>query len=333
MAGALAAAWADAVEARTGTRPPVDEAWLERVVLLPALHGEAVAPAAPHRLPGGDTLHCDLASDEDEERFAAVLDLAPPDTDAEAVALLAQDFRLPVTPYRRRCRPATDGRPGDLPIIEDVSSTRPAVAPSTSTAAPVVVDLTSLWAGPLATRLLAATGAEVVKIEPACRPDGVRDQPLTYAWLNEGKEVLDLDLRRDHDRARFEALVAHADIVVSSFSRRVMPNFGYDHDGLQRIRPGIVTVAVHAFPSGSPERDWVAYGGGVHAASGLGDDGTGGWWQPAVSYPDPLAGLAAAGAVERALAARDRGWPVRHGETTLWAAAAAVVAADRPHRR
>ena len=47
------------------------------------------------------------------------------------------------------------------------------------------------------------------------------------------------------------------------------------------------------FPPG-PRRHWVAYGTGVHAASGLGDVGGGGFAAPAVSYPDPLGGITAA---------------------------------------
>ena len=73
---------------------------------------------------------------------------------------------------------------------------------------PVVVDLTSLWAGPLATSLLAMLGARVVKIDPDVRPDGFREHPALYASLNGAKEIVDLDLRQPGHRARFEALVA-----------------------------------------------------------------------------------------------------------------------------
>jgi hypothetical protein len=330
VAAGLAAAWADAVEARTGSRPCVDAAWIERVLLLPLLHGEAVPAASPRHLAGGDAVHCDLAEEDDEERFATAVALAGDGADAERVAAVAQELRLPVTPYRRRCSPTAAAAPPMSPVAGEPTG----VVGAARRRALVVVDLTSLWAGPLATRLLASTGAEVVKLEPSCRPDGVRAQARTHAWLSHGKQVVDLDLRRSDDRARFEALVARADVLVSSFSRRVMPNFGYDRATLERLRPGLVTVAVHAFPAARPEADWVAYGGGVHAASGLGDDGSGGWWQPAVSYPDPLAGLAAAAAVERllahpapdAVAGPGPAWPVRHAEITLWDAAAAVAA-------
>jgi crotonobetainyl-CoA:carnitine CoA-transferase CaiB-like acyl-CoA transferase len=104
--------------------------------------------------------------------------------------------------------------------------------------------------------------------------------------------VVDLDLRLPGGRARFEELVRRSDLVVHSFSRRVMPNLGYGPSELQALDPDVATLAITAFPDACAQRDWVAYGSGVHAISGLGMlDGRP---TPApVAYPDPLAGVAA----------------------------------------
>ena len=89
-------------------------------------------------------------------------------------------------------------------------------------------------------------------------------------------------------------------MLVESFSARVLPNLGYPPDVLHRLNPRLTIAAIRAFPSSSPEASWVAYGRGIHAASGLGM--VGGEATPALlAYPDPLAGLAAFGTVLGAL--------------------------------
>jgi CoA-transferase family III len=53
---------------------------------------------------------------------------------------------------------------------------------------PRVIDLSALWAGPLASHLLWLTGAEVIKVESRTRPDAMRDgDQRFYALLNQGK--------------------------------------------------------------------------------------------------------------------------------------------------
>jgi len=47
-----------------------------------------------------------------------------------------------------------------------------------------VVDLSSMWAGPLTAMILAGAGAHVVKVESSTRPDGARGTPAFYRWLH-----------------------------------------------------------------------------------------------------------------------------------------------------
>ena len=157
----------------------------------------------------------------------------------------------------------------------------------------MVVDLSVLWAGPLATSLLAAIGAEVIKVDPEARPDGLRHHDEVYRYLNGNKSVVDLDLRQDADRRQFEALLERADLLVDSFSRRVMPNFGYRPADLLVRFPRLSWISIVAFPLGSAEQHWVSYGPGVHAISGLADRGTGPFQPAPIAYPDAVAGLLA----------------------------------------
>ena len=185
-----------------------------------------------------------------------------------------------------------------------------------------------MWAGPLCTRLLAEWGAEVTTIEPAVRPDGFRGSPAQFTVLDVGKRRVDIDLRTPAGRDAFERLVAQSDLVVESFSRRVMPNLGYAD--LRAINPAVSTVSIRSFPVGSPERDWVAYGRGVHAAAGLG------MWngrpQPVpIAYPDPLTGFTAFAACVAAIGRSDqRRGHARRGDRT---AAAWTTRNRRPVHR
>jgi hypothetical protein len=296
------------------------------VVMLPHLLGSAEWATPPPPLPVGDgAVHRDLGPDDEETwlRFLDTLDAAA--RDPEALAVHAQEWRLPVTPYRRRAEgplgplPAaklgTLGPQGDRIVPNFVEGSVAGVDLPLADADGIhVVDLTSTWAGPLATRVLADAGAHIVRIEPDCRRDNLRDgSPAMFDWLGSGKRTEALDLRDPAGRAELEHLIAGADVVIDSFSPRVMPNFGLTPEHLDSLRPGIVSVGLPAFPSDVAERDWVAYGTGIHAISGLGDDGAGGFWSPIVPYPDPIAGLSAAVTVLGMLA----GGGPRHARVSL----------------
>ncbi len=269
---------------------------------------------------GNGAVHADLI-DDDRELFGALRAALAADgggsLSPERLAVEAQVCRLPVTPYRRRRNrrlgavaspssrsaavPADSAAPaGWTPPGRSERSAMSAVdsGPVRDPATLRVVDLTALWAGPLATSLLASVGAQVIKIDPSCRPDAFGEHPELYRHLNEGKEILDLDLRRDDGRRRFEALVTTADLVVDSFSRRVMPNLGYGPAELRRLRPSLATMSIVAFAPHGPCADWVAYGPGVHAMSGLAETTPDEGGRPAfraapIAYPDALAGLQA----------------------------------------
>lgn len=298
LAGRLARAAVDRLAQLGGPSWPVSRAWVRRQLALPlTLEPQWPRPATPLAV-GAGAVHADLA-DEDAGALARLREAEPTD-DPEVLARAAQGWRLPVTPYR--LRPGTQVYHDRAPTV---CTTRPR-----SLAGLRVLDLSALWAGPLATALLCRAGVQVTKLDPACRRDGLGAWPALYQALNACKTVIDLDLRVDRDRRRFEQLLRRADLVIDSFSRRVMPNLGYAPQDLRRINPNVASLSIVAFPDDCPERDWIAYGGGVAALSGLGD----GICAAALPYPDPLAGLRAFAVALQLLA---RGGPQPHAEVSL----------------
>jgi hypothetical protein len=333
LAAAALAGW------RWGRPVGVSETGVAVQVLLPEVMAAAYrSPVAmplpaPMEAPGGGWLHADLGSPGDRDRFETVLSTLPPGANAEMVAAAAQEWRLAVCEYRPR--PST---PLIVPISwqgsGSASPPRPAVVRSLDGIR--ICDLTAMWAGPLATWILAGLGATVYKIEPDVRLDGFRavggggiypdaiprnpgQDSAMFNALNAGKERVALDLRIPAERDAFLELAGGCDVVIDSFSPRVMPNFGLAH-----LPEGPFGVSMPAFPPG-PQRDWVAYGTGVHASLGLGERDSGTFAAPLVSYPDPVAGFTAALGVMAALVAGDLGRPVRRLEVSLAGATQPLV--------
>ena len=176
--------------------------------------------------------------------------------------------------------------------------------------------LTAFWAGPAATHLLAAFGADVVKVESIQRPDGIRysggmrkdvDDWWEYGWvfhaMNTNKRSVTLDLGSEDGRRLFTQLVAGADVVIENFSPRVMDHFGLTADVLLKINPKLVVARMPAFGLDGPWRERVGFAptmeqiAGLAWVTGLPDD-------PPVTPRgacDPLAGVHAAFAVLAAL--------------------------------
>ena len=183
-----------------------------------------------------------------------------------------------------------------------------------------ILDMTSMWAGPLCTELLGRAGACVRKVSSAARPDGLADTPM-FAELNAHKIAVKLDPRQPLGRRCLDELLATTDLLVTSLSPRALANLELLPSQLAALHPHLCTLAITAFEPDSPERDWIAYGTGVHAASGLG------WLgdhpqAPAYSYPDPLAGLLAA----RVAADQLAGVAQQHESVSLAGAIAPLVA-------
>jgi hypothetical protein len=167
-----------------------------------------------------------------------------------------------------------------------------------------VLDLSSLWAGPLCTQLLAAAGARVVKVESTTRPDGARRGPAPFFdLLNAGKASVALDLGASAGRDALRRLLAAADVVVEASRPRALRQLGIDAEAWVAEVPGRVWVSITGHGRRPPADDWVAFGDDAGVAAGLafaaGDASAPVFCADAAA--DPLTGLRAAVEIGRAL--------------------------------
>lgn len=154
---------------------------------------------------------------------------------------------------------------------------------------PRVVDLSSLWAGPLCGRLLAGAGCDVVKVETDVRPDGARyGPPAFFDALNgmKSSRVVGVD--------ELPEVVAgdDVDVVIVSARPRALTQLGLDPFAAVEARPWQVWVAITGYGLTGPWADRVAFGDDAAVAAGL-SSLTGGVFC-ADAFADPCAGLAAA---------------------------------------
>lgn len=160
----------------------------------------------------------------------------------------------------------------------------------------LVVNLASLWAGPLAADVLARLGARVVTVESQERPDGSRATLGFFESLHGRTESVSLPFRTETGRRRLRDLVSAADVVIEGSRPRALAQLGIDVE--EHVRDGEriwVSITAHGRHGAAGER--VGFGDDAAAAGGLVGwiDGEPTFLADAVA--DPLAGLTSAAAV------------------------------------
>ncbi|MDH4016715.1 MAG: CoA transferase, partial [Actinomycetota bacterium] len=133
-----------------------------------------------------------------------------------------------------------------------------------------VLDLSTLWAGPLCGRLLAWAGADVVKVEHPRRIDGSRLGPARFFdALNGDKSSLAMDATTRDGRVLLLDLVARADIVIESARPRGLAQLGIDARALVDAHPGLTWISITGYGRTPPRDGWVAFGDDAAVAAGL----------------------------------------------------------------
>jgi crotonobetainyl-CoA:carnitine CoA-transferase CaiB-like acyl-CoA transferase len=139
-----------------------------------------------------------------------------------------------------------------------------------------ITDLTDVVMGPLATRMLADMGADVIRVE-APGGDPIRHyepmrSPAMSAFgmnLNRNKRSVVLDLKSEDGRAALDDLIATSDVFVSNMRRGALERLGLDEPSVRAVRSDIVYCVSNGYDSSGPKADHAAYDDVMQAASGL----------------------------------------------------------------
>jgi crotonobetainyl-CoA:carnitine CoA-transferase CaiB-like acyl-CoA transferase len=176
-----------------------------------------------------------------------------------------------------------------------------------------VLDFSTTIAGPHCARMLADTGAEVIKVETAegetmrSRPPVRQGCSTAFGQLNVGKKSLVLDLKSAEGAETIRRLVADADILLENFRPGVMRRLELDHETLRKLNPKLIYCSISGYGQSGPSAELPAYAPVIHAASGY--DMAHLAYQPGRTRPDycgiyhadVLTGVYAFGAISAAL--------------------------------
>src|SRR6202012_4052633 len=206
--------------------------------------------------------------------------------------------------------------PRAMPTVKSPQLKPPKVSRSGPLEGVRIVELTKVWAGPYAGKLLAFLGAEVIKVESSSHPDEMRaygGTDINHApfFLSINPEVLsvELDLKSASDIGRLRELIARSDIVVNNLRPGAMERMGLGYDQLKAVKRDIISVSIKMYGNEGPLGYQTGYAPCFAALSGLnyligyeGEAPTG----SNIRYGDTTAGASAAFAAIAALMHRER---------------------------
>jgi len=197
----------------------------------------------------------------------------------------------------------------------------------------IVLDLSMVWAGPYATKLLGDMGATIIKVEANRQLDSVRGlvrpvvgtavgiypdgDPGEKPWnragyfnkLNRNKLGICMNILQPAGREVLLELAAIADVVIENFGGGVFERMGFGYEVLSKVNPDLVMISMPPSGNGGPEGKYVGYGvaieqlGGLVHRTGYPGDGP---MKSGINYGDPIAGIHSAGYIMAGLLHRRR---------------------------
>ena len=177
-----------------------------------------------------------------------------------------------------------------------------------------VLDVSTLFAGPMAATLLADFGADVVKVEhprgdPLRTHGRVKDgHGLWWKMLARNKWTVTIDLSVLDGRELLRGLAREADVLIENFRPRVMERWGLGYEALSDGNPGLVMLRTTGFGQFGPYADRRGFGTLAESMSGfaaLTGEPDGPPTLPPAALADGIAGITGAYAVMLALYHRD----------------------------
>jgi len=192
----------------------------------------------------------------------------------------------------------------------------------------VVLDLTRVLAGPLATMLLGDSGADVIKVERPGSGDDTRGwgppfvgtESAYYLGVNRNKRSITLDTTSGEGRKILADLIATADVVIDNFKLGTLERWGFDDDWFEEHAPGSVRCTISGYGSTGPKAGMPGYDFILQAETGIMSitgEPNGPSTKLGVAIVDICTGMLATISVLSALAARDRTGKGQRTEVTL----------------
>jgi crotonobetainyl-CoA:carnitine CoA-transferase CaiB-like acyl-CoA transferase len=139
-----------------------------------------------------------------------------------------------------------------------------------------VLDFSHALAGPYCTMLMAAYGAEVIKVEGpegdigrTWGPPFLGSDAAYFVGLNSGKRSLAIDLKTPQGLEACRELSLQADIVVENFRPGTMNRLGLDYASLSAANPRLIYVSISGYGQTGPRRLEPAMDLIIQSASGL----------------------------------------------------------------
>lgn len=139
-----------------------------------------------------------------------------------------------------------------------------------------VLELTKVWAGPYAGKMLAHLGAEVIKIESATNLDEMRayggvDINSAPYFLSINQEILSVqvNMKTAEGLELLHRMVAESDIVIDNIRPGAMERSKLDYENLRKIKPDIIQVSIKMWGTDGPLGYQTGYAPSFAALSGL----------------------------------------------------------------
>jgi crotonobetainyl-CoA:carnitine CoA-transferase CaiB-like acyl-CoA transferase len=139
-----------------------------------------------------------------------------------------------------------------------------------------VLDVSTLFAGPLAATFLGDFGADVIKVEHPRKPDAARNHGpakdgvnLWWKTLGRNKRTVTLNLGEPDGAGLLSALARDADVLIENFRPGTLERWGLGPEKLHAVNPKLVIARVTAFGQFGPYAARPGFGTLAEAMSGF----------------------------------------------------------------
>jgi crotonobetainyl-CoA:carnitine CoA-transferase CaiB-like acyl-CoA transferase len=303
---------------------PTADGWIRLHAGYPH-HRAALMRALGHPADGADGVPALVAGRGGEELEAAVVAAGG----CAAALRDAPTWRRSEAGAAVAARGLLDFEPGVARETPPLAELPAGATPAQPAAGLKVLDLTRVIAGPVGTRVLAALGAQVLRVDAPL----MAELPLQWLDTGAGKRSTHLQLRSRRDRERLHRLLDHADVLVTGYRPGALDPFGLSREVLGEEHPHLCTVTLSAWGDSGPWRSRRGFDSLVQSATGIAvatspDGGATPGVLPAQALDHGTGYLIAAAAL-RALTLRARDQRASHAQVALARTAMWLLEQDR----